>query len=238
MGGADWSFGPGGWEGLLDFDGGHQQTPAKQESPTKHRRSGASSPTGQTMSRIKSDSAGHGRAKNMVALATRGPYLSQTSYSPGRIAQYGSDLAWKTILSSVVEVESVGATGVARVLQEVWKRGGGDAVSQAWYIAEVGRLIPPGYKSVSMAQYTYGALVHTRQHQCRRSDQPSFGPRSASPARAAQPHSPPLGAEHLLRSSCGLYRSATLYPIRKSASRSHSNSRSRRVTVDEPDSWR
>jgi hypothetical protein len=48
---------------------------------------------------------------------------------PGRIAHFGLDLAWKTILGSVVDVEGVGQVGAVRVLQEIWKRGGGDAVS-------------------------------------------------------------------------------------------------------------
>jgi hypothetical protein len=49
--------------------------------------------------------------------------------SPRKIAPLGSDLAWRTILGSVVDVEGVGDIGVARVLQEVWKRGAGDVVS-------------------------------------------------------------------------------------------------------------
>ena len=48
--------------------------------------------------------------------------------SPGRLAQSATDIAWKTILSSVVDVEGVGEVGVCRVLQEIWKRGGGDMV--------------------------------------------------------------------------------------------------------------
>ena len=49
--------------------------------------------------------------------------------SPGSIARLGSDLAWKTILGSVVEVEGVGEVDVTKVLIEVWRRGGGDVVS-------------------------------------------------------------------------------------------------------------
>lgn len=51
------------------------------------------------------------------------------SMSPSRIAQIGQDLAWKTILNSMVDVESVGEVSVAKLLHEVWKRGGGDLVS-------------------------------------------------------------------------------------------------------------
>ncbi|RXK37086.1 hypothetical protein M231_05674 [Tremella mesenterica] len=54
----------------------------------------------------------------------------QLPLTPGRIAQFGSDLVWKTILSSVVEVQDIGPVAVSRLLHEVWKRGGGDAVTQ------------------------------------------------------------------------------------------------------------
>jgi hypothetical protein len=50
--------------------------------------------------------------------------------SPSRIAQSAMDLAWRTILASVVNVEGVGDVGVATVLHEIWKRGGGDTVSR------------------------------------------------------------------------------------------------------------
>lgn len=54
---------------------------------------------------------------------------STSALSSNKIAQMGDEIAWKTILGSVVEVEAVGGVTVARLLQEVWKRGGGDAVS-------------------------------------------------------------------------------------------------------------
>jgi hypothetical protein len=54
---------------------------------------------------------------------------SSAAMSGNKIAQMGEEIAWKTILGSVVEVEAVGGVTVARLLQEVWKRGGGDAVS-------------------------------------------------------------------------------------------------------------
>jgi len=52
--------------------------------------------------------------------------------SANKIAQMGEEIAWKTILGSVVEVEAVGGVTVARLLQEVWKRGGGDTVSPSF----------------------------------------------------------------------------------------------------------
>lgn len=54
---------------------------------------------------------------------------SSAAMSGNKIVQMGEEIAWKTILGSVVEVEAVGGVTVARLLQEVWKRGGGDAVS-------------------------------------------------------------------------------------------------------------
>jgi hypothetical protein len=64
---------------------------------------------------------------------------SQLEPTPSdRSAHVGADLAWRTILSSVVDVEGVGQVGIARVLSEIWKRGGGEAVSlgcqrQVWF---------------------------------------------------------------------------------------------------------
>ncbi|ORX35785.1 hypothetical protein BD324DRAFT_657237 [Kockovaella imperatae] len=52
-----------------------------------------------------------------------------TPRSPGTIARFGADLAWKTILGSVVEVEGVGEIEVTKVMLEVWRRGGGDVVT-------------------------------------------------------------------------------------------------------------
>jgi hypothetical protein len=54
---------------------------------------------------------------------------SSSFLSPGRVAQMGQDMAWKTILQSAVHVESIGDVSVARLLKEIWKRGGGDVVS-------------------------------------------------------------------------------------------------------------
>lgn len=54
---------------------------------------------------------------------------SARALSGNKIAQMGEEMAWKTILGTVVEVEAVGGVPVAKLLQEIWKRGGGDAVS-------------------------------------------------------------------------------------------------------------
>ncbi|WVQ80782.1 hypothetical protein IAT38_002887 [Cryptococcus sp. DSM 104549] len=52
-----------------------------------------------------------------------------TSATGTRQPHLGLDLEWRTVLSSVVDVDGVGQVEVIRVLQEVWKRGGGDSVT-------------------------------------------------------------------------------------------------------------
>ncbi|WVQ99608.1 hypothetical protein IAU59_006744 [Kwoniella sp. CBS 9459] len=51
------------------------------------------------------------------------------SQGPSQVIQFGADLAWRTALASVVEVDGVGQVTVASVLQEVWRRGGGELVT-------------------------------------------------------------------------------------------------------------
>jgi hypothetical protein len=116
-----------GWEGLLDFDFDKPAVPvAGSSTPNRIFTNGA--PVDAPLLRGKSDPGvgGEGNGGASAGAASLGlPLLA----SPSKIAQFGSDLAWRTILGSVVEVEGVGEVGVARVLQEVWKRGGGDVVS-------------------------------------------------------------------------------------------------------------
>jgi hypothetical protein len=105
-----------GWEGLLDF--GTTPEPQKDEKILDPKATIA-----QVMARAKSEP---GEAKMSKI---------HMHMNPGRIAQVATDLAWKTILGSVIEIESVGEVGVCRVLQEVWKRGGGETVSCGQYSA-------------------------------------------------------------------------------------------------------
>jgi hypothetical protein len=58
---------------------------------------------------------------------------SSRALSGNKIAQMGEEMAWKTILGTVVDVEAVGGVPVAKLLQEIWKRGGGDTVSTSPY---------------------------------------------------------------------------------------------------------
>ncbi|WWC62057.1 uncharacterized protein I303_104646 [Kwoniella dejecticola CBS 10117] len=55
--------------------------------------------------------------------------LPPANMIPSRVIQLGTDLAWRTALASVVEVDGVGQVTVAKVLQEVWRRGGGVLVT-------------------------------------------------------------------------------------------------------------
>ncbi|KAL7421888.1 hypothetical protein Q5752_003660 [Cryptotrichosporon argae] len=113
VGGSGIGLTPSIWESLLNFN----PTPTKASA-------GASEDyftSAAVMSRTKSDLAAGPQTSFMPTFVGGG--------TPGRIAQFGSDLAWKTILSTVVEVESVGQVSVARLLSEVWKRGGGDVVT-------------------------------------------------------------------------------------------------------------
>lgn len=97
------------WSGLLEFDNTPSGHPPKLIPSSKQ----ASSPVA-------------ARAKSEPREQKEDDLLGM---NPSRIAQFGSDLAWKTILASVVDVDGVGEIGVCKVLQEVWKRGGGEIVS-------------------------------------------------------------------------------------------------------------
>ena len=126
-----WGETPGSTS-LLTFDETPRATPCKLESlhtPALDRSltgSPRKSHCAQHMYRIKS-------APDMQTTTTprQAPpkLLQKSAQKATRLAQLGSDVPWKTILSSVVEVENVGEISVARVLQEVWKRGGGEVVS-------------------------------------------------------------------------------------------------------------
>jgi hypothetical protein len=95
---------PLAWDALISFD---QPNPAKLTTRGSAHTHSPKTTTARAKAEVKADAL---------------------PMSPGRIAQFGSDLAWKTILGSVVEVEGVGEVGVCRVLLEVWKRGGGETV--------------------------------------------------------------------------------------------------------------
>jgi hypothetical protein len=108
------------WEGLLNFD--LEKTGISTPDKILPGVEGQDPPA---MASVKSDPC----SESGNVSANKVGFLPPLA-SPSKIAQFGSDLAWRTILSSIVEVDGVGEIGVARVLQEVWKRGGGEVVSR------------------------------------------------------------------------------------------------------------
>ncbi|RSH94140.1 hypothetical protein EHS25_003943 [Saitozyma podzolica] len=123
----------GGFDPFPDDEGdasGAASTPNKRKSPAA---------VGVPIARGRSDPGSAGTVGGESKLAAAVAALPNLA-SPRKVAQFGSDLAWRTILSSVVEVDGVGELGVARVLQEVWKRGGGDA--SLWPIIIIALSLP------------------------------------------------------------------------------------------------
>ncbi|WVQ72482.1 hypothetical protein IAR50_002037 [Cryptococcus sp. DSM 104548] len=103
-----------------------------------------------------------------------GPAILQAPpLTPGKrnILQAGNT-EWKTALASHVEVDGVGALPVIKVLQEVWKRGGGDSVTALclWpsIIIALGmpadhssdvRVAPPSAQSAMSLQQLYNLTI-------------------------------------------------------------------------------
>ena len=111
------------WEGLLNFGSTPEPTASRTDNSVFGQDHGSHSP--------KSSGQPLARAKSEPKEAQAGSSRAIMHVNTGRLAQAATDLAWKTILGSVIEIESVGEVGVSRVLQEVWKRGGGETVSKA-----------------------------------------------------------------------------------------------------------
>ena len=129
----DWARSSGGWEGLIDFSGDNAWSPSRGAKPC----SSPSSPVAQPMSRARSDPTGEQdfpppqvSRPNAFASSSRDDFVvPQFPLTPGKKVSCSSDSTWKTVLSSLVMVEGVGEMSVARVLQELWRHGGGDIVS-------------------------------------------------------------------------------------------------------------
>jgi len=122
--GMSWTDGLTCWEGLLDLDQHPKSATPGKIPPTSEDPDLVDPHQSHPPTRTRSAPLVDTRSK---AEHTSSRHLLQDML-PTDIAQFGSDLAWKTIMGSVVDVAGVGEVGVARVLQEVWKRGGGDAV--------------------------------------------------------------------------------------------------------------
>ncbi|WVW83995.1 hypothetical protein I302_106020 [Kwoniella bestiolae CBS 10118] len=131
------------WDTLLNFDTDIKPSASKlvaatAESAKPVSHTSSNTPTSQTIPRAKSDPLSDNVAHppqpipfthhNQTTAPTPSS-LPQPAVSPARVIQLGTDLAWRTALASVVEVEGVGQVTVARILQEVWRRGGGEIVT-------------------------------------------------------------------------------------------------------------
>lgn len=114
---------PVGWDTLLSFDAA---AAVAQQLPSSALPAGpASAPSpamSHTMMRVRSDESSDSYPLNRAGL----PLIPEAG--PSKLAHMGSEMVWKTILASQVEVEGVGQVPVCKVLQEVWQRGGGDIV--------------------------------------------------------------------------------------------------------------
>lgn len=118
---------PVGWDTLLSFDA----SGAPIQQPQHGGPASASSPDmSHIMTRNRSDP---GSASYTVS----GQLPRIPEGSPSKLAQMGSEMVWKTILASQVEVEGVGQVAVSKVLREVWQRGGGDIVSKQCLWAQI-----------------------------------------------------------------------------------------------------
>ncbi|KAL1411424.1 hypothetical protein Q8F55_002380 [Vanrija albida] len=112
----------GAWESLLNFDGDDARALKGEDIVADP----PSSPT-QQMARVRSST---GMARSPSQLARLGTPKTNISHLPSTTDRYlpGNE-AFKALLTKTVDVEGVGSVGVARILLEVWKRGGGDVVT-------------------------------------------------------------------------------------------------------------
>jgi len=135
------------------------------------------------------------RVKLAPGEAKAGRFKAVIHMDPSRIAQAATDLACKTILGSVIEIESVGEVGVCRVLQEVWKRGGGEIVSFHCLT-----LFISGHFARPLVEHHHG-FVSPNFPDDLRSHFPSFNPSSSSSATALQLDSALMGTSSVLRTA-------------------------------------
>ncbi|KAK4690020.1 hypothetical protein P7C73_g81, partial [Tremellales sp. Uapishka_1] len=125
-----WTPGAGEWEGLLNFDMGETDESPFMSMQSPYQDSASSSePMSLSRSHLQCNSTPSAHEAASSSNSPFGMRSPRRFLSPGRIARSATDLAWKTILGSQVEVEGVGQVSVTKVLGEVWKRGGGDVVT-------------------------------------------------------------------------------------------------------------
>lgn len=103
---------PGAWESLLNFDSDEPSTKAERPLET-------------SVPSVKVESDAPSTSPQVAKVSTP----SKKSVGLERTAS--SSEAWRLAINRTVDVEGVGPVGVARILSEVWKRGGPAAVSIA-----------------------------------------------------------------------------------------------------------
>jgi hypothetical protein len=96
---------PAAWESLLNFD---------NIEPVK------SNPPFEATFTLEGDTVVSTSPQNRLLTPKKGLALERTA---------SSSEAWRLALNRTVDVEGIGQVGVARILSEVWKRGGPLAVS-------------------------------------------------------------------------------------------------------------
>lgn len=86
----------------------------------------------------------------------------------GEMVQSRHMMAWMTILASEVELEGVGQIGVARLFQEIWRRGGADQVNaQDLWQSIIISLSLPGFRKPIPPADAAQSLQHLYQHPLR-----------------------------------------------------------------------
>lgn len=185
---------PVGWDTLLSFDA----SGAPIQQPQHGGPASASSPDmSHIMTRNRSDP---GSASYTVS----GQLPRIPEGSPSKLAQMGSEMVWKTILASQVEVEGVGQVAVSKVLREVWQRGGGDIV-RGFSCASVALLIsrypnnasghrsllrsPPPYFPLQPPTLHYPSKICTTSHSATGS--PAYSPACSPPLIRPSSRPPP-----------------------------------------------
>lgn len=102
------------WDGSLKLDEA-KTTPSKESQVTP-------SPASKGVSNVEGTSL-----TNTVNLSLSSKAMLRTP-SMERTAS-GSEHGWRVLLNRNLDVEGMGSIGVARLMSEVWKRGGPEAVS-------------------------------------------------------------------------------------------------------------
>lgn len=110
----------GNWESLLNFESDYGKSPSSgvgmERSPSQNAK---------VETEAKAPAAPSPRYNTPLKTSN-----ASQQHTMERTAS-GNDQTWRTILNQTLDVEGVGNVAVARILTEVWKRGGPAAVSSA-----------------------------------------------------------------------------------------------------------